>query len=235
MGKLINVLLFISLASKAFAQAPVDSISYQSSVDNALKTYYHSLGSGSGIYNGMVFTGYSPATEGFPFYQSEDWQKGTIFYDEVPYKDVLVKYDLVADEVLVKTSEGFAIRLYSPRVKYFFFLGHHFIYVAGNNKSPLRPGFYDLLRSGNMTILAKRSKRMIEKMTTTATENKYFQSDEFFIEKGGIYYPVKNLKSALDVTGDKKKDIRRFLRKNRIRFRRDKESALIKIAEYYNQ
>jgi hypothetical protein len=53
--------------------------------------------------------------------------------------------------------------------------------------------------------------------------------------KADRYYAIKNQKDMLHLLGEKKKEIQKYLKKNKVKFKKDPENTLIKIAEQYNQ
>jgi hypothetical protein len=58
--------------------------------------------------------------------------------------------------------------------------------------------------------------------------------DRFYILKKGIFFQIKNKKTHYSFYGDNKKEIRRYLRKSKIKFRTNPEEAMVKSAEYYD-
>jgi hypothetical protein len=142
---------------------------------------------------------------------------------------------MVTNEVIVRNPNGFGVILFSPRVKHFTMAGHHFIYFDEHSKLAGSPAFYDQVSSGKMTVLVKRHKWIYEKLVGVEVEQKFEVRNSYVIFINGEYHNIKNLEDILSFTGSKKGEIRKMLKKNRIRFKKDTESAMIKIAEYFNQ
>jgi hypothetical protein len=101
--------------------------------------------------------------------------------------------------------------------------------------SGMIPGFYDLLSDGNSRLLVKRRKIIKETITSNELHREFIHKNYYFIEKDGVYNPVKNKRSALKVLSDQKKEIRQYLKKNKIKFRKNRELALVSMVAYYNQ
>ena len=55
----------------------------------------------------------------------------------------------------------------------------------------------------------------------------------FFIQKEGVYHQVKNYKSLLAILQDRSKEVKQYLRRNRIKYRKGAENAIVKAVVYY--
>ena len=145
-------------------------------------------------------------------------------------------YDLLKDQVVVQHSNGFSkVGLVSEKVKEFTLLNHHFIRLEGDSLSgsPIIAGFYDELYTGKLSVLAKRIK-FIDEQIKDVLEREFLQHNYFFIKKEGMYYAVKNYKGLLSVLKDKGQDVKQYLRKNRIKFRKGPENAIVNATAYYD-
>jgi len=60
-------------------------------------------------------------------------------------------------------------------------------------------------------------------------------SSHYYIKKDGIMYPVWKESDITDILQDKKKEIKQFIKKNKLKFRKDKDNVLVQIAAYYEQ
>lgn len=70
----------------------------------------------------------------------------------------------------------------------------------------------------------------------TPTDHYEFREQSFyFIKNNGRYYPVDTKSDLLTALHDKKEEVRKFLQKNKLNFKRDFEKLLIKTADYYSQ
>jgi hypothetical protein len=190
------------------------------------------------IYNGVLHIGYSPSIEGQAYFESSAWQKGFVIYDNVRYENIIMKYDLLNDQLIVtpKGQGGMFIGLLSPRVKQFSFSTFTFIYIDKTKKNTFSsPGFYQQLILGKLTVLAKRSKVINEKIEGVTLFRKFQERVKYYLLKGDEWYTVKRKKDILNIVKDRKKEIQKFLSKNKLNYRKDQEKTLIALAEFYNQ
>src|SRR5450631_1679752 len=77
------------------------------------------------LYTGKEFIKYSVNIKGHPFFETDQMQNGTIFYDGTLYENVPLLYDIVGQEVVInRFDSGEGIRLLNEKIKYFTFDGH---------------------------------------------------------------------------------------------------------------
>jgi hypothetical protein len=228
MRKLIAVLLLAS-ASPAMAQQAAG-------IGTEAAAYQEKIRSSGDLYYGIEHMGYSQRLQGFAYFLSPDWQKGWVSYKGTVYPDVQMKYDLVADELVVlHPNNYFPVTLYSPSVDSFGIAGETFIYSGKANVPGIeKPGFYQKLVNGKLSILAKRSK-IIEEKTGTEVEKKVEVKDQFFALSRGTATLITSEESLLQYTGDQARKIRAYLRDKELRFRKQKEAAIVAAAIFYNQ
>lgn len=228
MRKFFLFLLFFVISKAVFSQS--DSMHFAIATESRVANM-----AGDPIYNGREHIGYHYAIEGIPYYQSIDWQKGRLVYQGVPYKDVFLKYDLVADELVVRHINGYSgVTLFTPRIQSFTLGNKHFVYFSGENKPTLKRGIYEELVKGKVSLYVKRSKLLTEKVVSTVIERKFVDNHTLYLMKNGNYYPVKKERDVLDLLNDKK-NVRAWMKASGIKYKSDPEGALIRIVEYYNQ
>ncbi len=232
-------LLFLS-GSTPFAlsqSVPADSALVQQSVAQAYARYRTDMDVHSHLYNGSEYVDYDNYIDGHQYFQSDEWEEGTIHYDGTLYRQVPLLYDVRLDQLVTENLAGpLRIRLVSEKVRYFNLLGHTFVRIVADStqQGGVRTGFYDQLYEGNVQVLARRTKLIHEQITSGRVEREFFSRDRYFIRKAGQFYPVKRKGSVLGVFNDRKKELQRFLREQKIRYKQDPESAMVQLARQYD-
>src|SRR5688572_26629431 len=59
------------------------------------------------LFNGKQHLGYPSNYFGIPYFKTPDWLPGSVVYSEVLYDDLLLKYDLVSNQLVVKYPNGY--------------------------------------------------------------------------------------------------------------------------------
>jgi len=215
-----------------------DSAVVEQSLKNTIATYYKTIGENSHLYNGSEYVGYNYETNKNPFFESIFMLNGTVAYDGTVYHDVPIAYDTYHDLLITNRYEkNYRIMLVSDKIDSFQLAGHNFIRVVqdSSNQDIISTGFYERLYLGKTVVLAKRKKKYEETISTNGTSSQFTEDDHYFILKKGIFYSVRNRKTALSVFKEDKKEIQKLLHKNKIKFKPNSEYGIVKIAEYHDQ
>jgi hypothetical protein len=226
---------FICISSQTYAQQPADSVLYKESLANIHDVYIKQIGDNAQIYHGREFIRNGQKATGFPFYESEDLLTGSIFYQGTKYPSQSVYYNIVSDELVTTNYPHNAFIVLSPeKVDSFIIQQHVFVPLATDKFNHLeKDGYYDQLFSGEPGLYAKREKRLV--IGSGSEETKYIQHDNYFIKLNNIFYAVDGKSELLDVLKDQKDVLKKYIRTNKLNFKKDLESSLVLTTVYYSQ
>ena len=215
-----------------------DRTFYQQSLAHTIRGYEQTVGVNSPLYKGKEYVDYTFRIQGDQYFQSYIWEKGSVYYDGLLYSDVSMKYD-IANEVLIVDHAHlpFQVALESANIDYFSLLDHHFIRLEADTltHAGISTGFYDLLYDGKTRFLVKRAKILKDAIEDRQLHYWFEATDRYFIQKDDVFHRVKSKRSVLKVFYDHKKDIQRFMKRNKIKFRKQPEEAIHRIVMYYDQ
>jgi hypothetical protein len=232
----VFVLCFVAFLKTGMAQNNMNAPAVTPTIVKAGDVYNPFIEKQSRLYDGIEHLGYSVRIKGHAYFLTKELQTGTVVYDELEFVNVPMVYDLLKEQVVIQHFNGFTkIALVQEKVKEFTLNGHHFIRLkAGTaSRSPIITGYYDELYTGRLKVLVKRGK-VIDETIKDELEREFMQMDLIFIQKEGTYYLIKNYKGLLTVLKNKSKEVRQYLRKNRIKFRKNAEEAILKATVYYD-
>ena len=227
------LLLFPVLYTQGQSAAYMDS-SVSAALDSAANLYFADRANTLEIYSGRAFYGY-PGIEGYAFYPSKDWQKGSILYDGTWYHNIFLIYDIYKDQVLIRHPTTIPVYLFNERVQKFYYDGQTFIRLRPDKDNVLKTGFYQVLTEGKVTVIVSRQKEIEEKIVDLTLERKFISSNVFYALKDSNYYLINNQKSLLKLLKDQKQNILKHLKKNKLKYRKNEEKTILAIAEFYNQ
>jgi hypothetical protein len=202
---------------------------------HAAATFQQAVHFQKDIYTGAEHIGYSPLSEGIAYFLTKEWTSGAVLYDGILYGNESLMYDQVKDKLVLKRFDGFPVELRSDKVIYFTLAGHTFVYINRNHPSGLKEGFYDRLAVGSLTILVRRIKILEEQVDEMQLRQRFVQTTVYYALKGNTYNIIKNKASLLSIVGGRKKEILQHLRQQGIKFKSNRELAIIAAAGYYNQ
>jgi hypothetical protein len=232
----VLVLCFAAVFNPGKAQNSANTPTTLPVIVHAGDVYNPFIEKQSRLYNGIEHQGYSFRIKGHAYFIQKELTTGTIVYDELEFANVKIGYDLLKEQVIIQHLNSFSkVGLVSEKVKEFTLLNHHFIrlVIDSTSNSPLTTGFYDEVYKGSLNVLIRRTK-WIEETVKDELEREFISLDLFYIQKGGAYYPVRNYKGLLAVLKDRSKEIKQYLRKNKIKYRKGAENAIVKAVVYYD-
>jgi hypothetical protein len=230
----VLVICYMALVSAGMAQDNANTPATLPTIAKAGDVYNPFIEKQSRLYNGIEHLGYSVRIKGHAYFLQKELQTGTVVYDELEFANVPMLYDLLKGQVVVLHFNGFTkIGLVPEKVSAFTLFDHHFIRLDSLSNSSIITGYYDEVYKGRqLNVLVKRGK-VIEETVKDEVEREFKPWDLFFIQKEGTYYPIKNYKGLLAVLKDRSKEVRQYLRKNRIKYRKGAENAIVKATVYY--
>lgn len=230
------ILLLFSLSYTSYAQA--DTSFVQAAISDALLSHKNAIGLHAHLYNGKeYYLPGKPHVEGHPFLEDKVFKEGNIKYDGTWFEDVPMLYDLVQDElIIINPSSGHPQMLVRRRVESFKVHSRPFTYLQTDSttSSGIQTGFYNLLYDGDIQLLMRHHKTLHERTSTNGMEGEYRNANRFFLLKNDVYYEVSNKSSMLRVLRDQKKPLNKFANANKLRFKKNREEALLKIAQHYD-
>ena len=202
--------------------------------DSTINLYFTSVGETSGLYNGRVFYWY-PLMKGHAFYPSVDWQKGSVLYDGTWYHHLSIMYDIYRDEIVLKYPNSLPIRLFSERIQEFRLDDQKFARLQPDKDNVLKNTFYQVLTEGVVAVFASRQTRIEENIVDNTLERSFITVDQYYVLKNGRFYLVINKKQLLSLLRDKRQSISQHLRKQKLKYKKEKERTIVEIVKFYNQ
>ncbi|GAB3231374.1 hypothetical protein GCM10027346_17800 [Hymenobacter seoulensis] len=222
-----------------WAQTARPDSSLQTDAGNSLRQHYtQGLGYESGLYTGPEYVNYVKRyIVGHPFLGAGTPQEGTLDYAGFTYLGLPLRYDLVLDQVVLKSpSGGLDMSLVNEKVSRFTIGPHTFIRLAFTDSATaagMRTGFYELLADGPVRLLALRRKEIQERAATDGMEGHIDQKNKFFINTRGQYYEVSKAKTVVTLFPEKKADLRKYIRSQHLTFSKaTREKSLVTLARY---
>jgi hypothetical protein len=231
---LVNCCILLFGLALSVSKAPAQSVSAPAQNAPALAQDAPAPDPDSRLYNGHEYIRNGIHAKGFAFFIADSLQNGTLIYDGIRYGNIPLQYDLVLDELIVPDYNGKALLSLIPeKVDQFVIANHHFEYIP-TGASNAKPGFYEVLCSGHdsITLLGRHEKRLIfaSNQEETARYNSY---DYYFLRIGNTLHSVNDESALLNLLKEKKPALKKYIRENNLRFKKDPEDALIRTVTYY--
>ncbi|MGX1929968.1 hypothetical protein [Flagellimonas sp. 2504JD4-2] len=190
--------------------------------DEAQIDYYNSFDSNigienTGLYQGVVYTDkYRTINENTQFFQTREFQSGSVCYDGQCYYDLDLKYDVYEDEVLVRLVTrvgGGTLKLFKNYIESFEIEGHSFTKILPEDTSTLNAyGFYEVaLESTSFTLFTKYTKRNFDRKDRRSVYYEFLDGpSENVLLYENAYSVINSKKDIITLFPDLKREIDKF-------------------------
>lgn len=149
------------------------------------------------------------------YYPADNFETGTVTYNNQQYFDIPLKYDLYKDILVYKpkNSDIISINLIHDRVAGFTINNKKFIYINSLlfPLNPIKTGYYEENLSGKDFIFYIRHHRdKREVLKGASVFNEFDDNYEYFIKRDGIFNKVSTKKDLIKLFPDQKRKINDF-------------------------
>lgn len=201
--------------------------------DKVVQEYLKQAKDHSVIYNGELETVYTSIQyENTPYYVSDEFVPGHIYYKKNSYPNQRVRLDLYKDQLIVLTPENnYSVVVKSDKVKKVILHNKTFIYHTPPPKSGMKTGYYSLLHDGDNLKLLGRETFLLNQPSDRVTYD-FFSSTKYYIFYNGEYHQVKNKRSFTKLFPAYKKQINKFVSEQSLDFRQHPEKSLVVLSKY---
>ena len=199
---------------------------------NVIASYSNAMSAQSHLYNGGAYTEYISQNDEHPYFIDE-WIEGSVTYDQEFHENVPLLYDIRADRLIVDNQFSIKkVMLVFEKVSDFTIQDHHFVLLKD---TPLTVGYYEIGYDGPSKVFVRHHKTMQSKAVDYSVVNIFEEKKLYYIYKNGTFYPVRRKGSVLNLLEDKKKDLKKFIRDNKLQFGNDKARDISRLVQYYDQ
>jgi hypothetical protein len=188
------------------------------------------------LLNGRIWHNQFSKVQGDQYFLSGDFLKGSLSFNGRQFNGLNLKYDIFNDELILKIENQPIIFLNKEMADSFDLIfadrSYHIINAGTDTLSTLR-GFVNVLYDGPSALYVKYFKQILP----LAVEGKYdlfYQDHHIYIRKGTEVIPVSGRRELQNLLEDKKKEIREYLKSNRLKVKRKEPDTFIPVLEFYD-
>ncbi len=186
----------------------------------------------TGLFNGLRYEEkYRMENNNHKFYKTSEFMDGDIIYDDQPYYNIKMKYDLFEDQIIVNliTNSGDNIlKLLNSKLGDFNLNGSEFIKLSNKitiNSNEELNGIYEILSKNSNLILYKKNKKKARKIINKEYLYYTFKSDnQYYCFTNENYYLIHSKKDWIKIFPKQKKEIQSFYSKNKIMYQTNYDS-----------
>jgi hypothetical protein len=233
----INLLVLTILPVTAMCQLQQEDSLRSISFNNCKDVYYNAIGSELALSNGTLYHEFTPSDtdQGIPYFGTDEFTEGTIYYDGIYFENVPLLYDIVHDKVITSLSTSInKLELISGKIKFFEINGHRFLsLIIQENTSKTQVGFVELLHDGKLKLYVKWQKERKKITESGEMQIQYEDQNRIYVNKGNKFFDVKTKSSLLQLMEDKRKEVLKFIRENHLDFKGHQIESSLKVISFY--
>jgi hypothetical protein len=191
------------------------------------------------LYNGRVWRNLYQHIDGTQFLFSSDFIHGSVTMNGMTFNspDLMLKLDLINDELLLLTDRGSTLQLNKQMVDRFT-LRHdnrqlQFRNLEADSLNGLR-GYVNVIHEGK-TALYVRYKKEIRLRDGPGDRDTFIQTHRIYLVKDGIAHQVNNRKNLVSLLKDRKTEVKDFMKTNRVQISRNNPVSFAPVLEYYDK
>ena len=205
--------------------------------DSISLNYTRDLGLNARLYNGPEYEDYSNTVKlGFPYFESKNHQPGSVIFDSILYTNVRLRLDLVNDYLMVLHPVSYvSMQLRNETISGFTIGNHQFVHLGVDSIDRMKNAFYERLYSGKTPVYVRHRKVLEDRNKSDDIYREAVPYDTYFVLKDNQYHQVRSAKGLYAIFKGREKQVQQHLRKQKIRFKKNKELAIVQAATFFDQ
>ena len=188
------------------------------------------------LLNGRIWWNQYSRVTGDQFFLGNIFFKGSVTFNGRKFDNLDLKYDIHNDELILSIKSYPVIILNKEMVDNFsLVLGNRIFHIinAGNDTSGVLRGYVNVLYDGPSSLYVKFIKK-IQPLAVDGKNDLFYQEHLVFLRKGSEIVPVEGKRKLMNLLEDKKKEIRDYLKNNRIKVMQKDPYTFIPVLKYYD-
>lgn len=225
---MINLLTILFLSNSGFAQ---DEIA-------GLKKYSEKMyGTSDMLVNGWKYFPDHFNAGGNPYFNDMDWEPGRLGTTLGNFDDLLLRFNIQMDELILQEilqNGQTAFVMLNPDFLYWFSLGdHHFVNADVYYKHSGLEGYVEVIYSGKLKYLARHRKMFVANYTANNPQGSISsQNTDYYLLLGEEKHKISSKRNLIKLFPAYKKEINRYLKDEKLRFKKAQHNDLKKLMEY---
>ena len=201
--------------------------------DNVIRNYMTEAKTYAALYSGKAETPYEKRYVNHPYFETNTYIPGTLCYNRVVYKDVLMRFDLFRNELTVYLpGRSYNIVLNNEKFNYAVLNGSTIVLSDSKKKSEEK--FLVLLQNGIYPVVRKYNIKTTEDLSDRTIIKYLFRiQKQYAIYINGIPCDVKNKNAILKLFPDRRKELNEFAKQQKLNFKDQIEQSIIDLVNHY--
>jgi hypothetical protein len=201
--------------------------------DNVVHNYLTKAKEYATLYSGATEIPYNKRFKNHPYFESNKFVSGTLGYNHVEYKDILMRFDLFRNELTVVSPDkpNQIIVLNNKKFDYAILNGSTIVVSVDEMNS--KEQFFVLLQNGNNPVVIKYNLTMEDEVSGRTIISSFRIQKQYAVYINDVPHTVKNKSSVIKLFPDKRKELNAFAKQRKLDFNDRFEQSIIAIVNHY--
>lgn len=235
--KNLSALLFWIWLFAHTTALPAQDTNKPDALVQCVERYY---GTNDLLVNGRPYLPSNTRASGHPYFGDSDFYQGTLYVKDLKFEAVDIKYDIEKDQLLLRQTltNGIPVQVVvTPSLVDSFRMGSHlFINTANITDEKSGSFFLKQLYDGSPGFYQKNLKLFYPNYTQVNPFGKFGDAEvSYFLVREGKVHEVKNKKAFLEYFGSQKREVRKFMKQNGIRFKKASDAQFYNLLKYCDE
>ena len=187
------------------------------------------------LYNGRAWRNLFLRIDGDQFFFNSGFVPGTVTLTGRAFPGQSLRLDTYNDELLILTDKRIILQLNKELIDEFTLnLGGRVFRFLNFRTDSLRPlrGFVNVLSQGTASLYVKYSMQIL--LADDVSKNAFSENIKIYLEKDGVISRIVTQGNFLRLFGDKKQEVRAYMKAQRIKFYRNDPESMKPAVDYFN-
>lgn len=192
------------------------------------------------LVNGRIYVPMHSLAEGHPYFEVKNWILGDIYIKGNKYEQSQLKYDIELDEFILYIKD-------KQNRKNYIVLNHHYVdsiylgkyfFVNTAVVSKIGPniGYVEMVYNDDLMFIVKYKKDFKKQYSESKPHGEYTKTitSRYVVESGELI-KLNTKKAFLNYFESSKKEIKRYMKKNKINYKKANSGELNTLIKYCNE
>lgn len=187
------------------------------------------------LYNGRLWRDLYSRIDGDQFLFSSDFIPGSVAMEGRVFTGVPLAYDIFKDQLITQTRHGLALQLNKEMVDSFSlsYNGKDYYFERADSTSEYS-GYVNVLYKGRSSFMVKYKKN-IDLLAVDKKYDQFYQVQRMYLVRDNSVDQFSGKLEFMKLLGDHKKQVRTYMKKNRITAAKSNPESFVPLIEYYDQ
>ena len=233
-----SLLFFIFIPSCINAQEK--SLTHQDDLQLLISNADSILGADDELINGVIYIQENLFASGHPFFLNPEWKEGSVTVNGEKHDGLFLKYNINTDELILRAERKRGgtpvITLNNEFIDNFYMGDRYYVNSMSFEVKGIQTDFVEQVYLGSFTFYVSYSKLFKNDYNNKTPYGSYAKTTaSYFLLQNSIITNIASKKALFNYFEPYKKDIKKFMKRNKIKYKKTSSGQLRDLMQYCDQ